>query len=68
MEELNVFREKRNGGICIICGEAKQQGIRIISQFLCQDCEREIVATDVQDEKYSYYVARMKQIWLEAIS
>lgn len=68
MEELNVFGDKLSGGTCMVCGESKEFGIRIISQFLCHECEREIVKTDAQDEKYQYYVERMKQIWLEAIS
>jgi hypothetical protein len=68
MEKSNVLSEKRSGGTCIVCGEDKEFGIRIVSQFLCKECERGIVNTDVHDEKYKYYVERMKQIWMETIS
>lgn len=68
MEELNVLPPHALGGTCIVCGESKEAGIRIFSQFLCAECEREIVKSDVQDEKYPYYIDRMKQIWLEMIS
>ena len=63
MEHLN-----ETGGTCVVCGEEKAAGIRIVAQFLCSDCEREIVHTEVEDEKYPYYIERMKRIWLEAIS
>jgi hypothetical protein len=53
---------------CIVCNERKQDGIRIWNQFICLSCEREIVQTDVDDDRYAYYIERMKRIWLEAIS
>ncbi|HEU4964012.1 MAG TPA: sigma factor G inhibitor Gin [Bacilli bacterium] len=56
------------GGTCIVCTEPKERGIRIYGQFVCEECERDIVRTDVEDEKYHYYIERMKQIWLAAIS
>lgn len=68
MEELKVVPPETCGGTCIVCGESKELGIRIFSQFLCAECEQEIVHTDVEDEKYPYYIDRMKQIWLEMIS
>lgn len=52
----------------MICCEQKVEGIQILTQFLCHECEREIVKTDVEDERYAYYIDRMKRIWLEAIS
>jgi hypothetical protein len=68
MEELNVLSPLNLGGTCIVCREGKEVGIRIFSQFLCAECEREIVHSEVEDEKYPMYVDRMKQIWLEMIS
>jgi hypothetical protein len=64
MEEPKV----ETGGTCIVCCAHKEHGIRIFQQFMCTDCEREIVQTDVQDAKYPYYIDRMKRIWLSAIS
>lgn len=57
--------EDWKGGTCMVCRAEKEYGIRIFSQFLCTDCEREIVQTDVEDEKYPFYIDRMKQIWME---
>lgn len=52
---------------CIICQQQKPQGIRIFGQFLCTECEQEIVHTDVEDARYAHYIDRMKQIWLAAL-
>ena len=53
---------------CIICREEKDAGIRICGQFICSACEREIVGTDVTDDRYHHYVDSMKLIWLAALS
>ncbi len=53
---------------CIICSEQKTQGIRICEQWICTDCEREIVCTDVGDVRYHFFVEAMKKIWLSALS
>ncbi|MDB5052361.1 MAG: Inhibitor of sigma-G Gin [Bacilli bacterium] len=48
---------------CIICGQMKPHGIVIISEFICENCEAEIVHTDVQDAKYPFFIHQLKQIW-----
>ncbi|MEX2459943.1 MAG: sigma factor G inhibitor Gin [Paenibacillaceae bacterium] len=47
---------------CIICGHLKPNGIRILSEFICESCETEMVQTDVLDVKYPYFIHQMKQI------
>lgn len=54
-----------HGCACIICNKVKSEGILIVSEFICEDCEVEIVATDVQDEKYPFFIHQMKQIWVQ---
>lgn len=68
MEELEVRPQLTLGGTCIVCSEAKASGIRIFSQFICDECEREIVQSNVGDDNYPMYIDRMKKIWLEMIS
>ena len=51
------------GEICIICGSTGKEGIRVISEFICEECEMEIVRTDVQDAKYPYFIHQLKRIW-----
>ncbi|MBX6354044.1 MAG: sigma factor G inhibitor Gin [Thermoflavifilum sp.] len=48
---------------CIICGQSAARGIRIAGQFICEDCEREIVRTDVTDARYHLFIERMRCIW-----
>ncbi|MCL6516607.1 sigma factor G inhibitor Gin [Alicyclobacillus sp.] len=48
---------------CIVCGQAKTDGISVCGQFICMDCERAIVTTDVDDVRYRHYVDCMKRIW-----
>lgn len=49
---------------CIICGEQKPEGIVIITQFICESCEAEMVQTDVEDVKYSFFIHRLKRLWV----
>lgn len=53
---------------CIVCERAEPNGIRIFGQFICQQCEQNIVHTDVCDELYPHYIECMKRIWLAATS
>lgn len=48
--------------VCIVCEQPKQEGIQIYDQFLCLDCEREIVQTDTTDPKYRFYVKQLRKI------
>ncbi|EFM10958.1 Sigma-G inhibitor, Gin [Paenibacillus curdlanolyticus YK9] len=52
---------------CIICGEFKreEEGIHIVTEFICEDCEVDMVATDVNDDRYPFYIHQMKQIWVQ---
>lgn len=50
---------------CIICEQRKRDGIFIVSEFICDTCEAEMVHTDAQDAKYNYFVHQMKQIWVQ---
>lgn len=56
MEESNL---------CIVCNKEKEEGIRICSQWVCLDCESEIVRTDVQDVKYSFFIHRLRLIGVQ---
>lgn len=50
---------------CTICGLQRDEGIRIVSSFICSSCEHEMVTTDVKDEKYMFFITRMKHIFFE---
>jgi hypothetical protein len=50
---------------CIVCDEEQKDGIAICEQFICRRCEQEMVKTDVQDEKYPFFIHQMRRIWLQ---
>jgi hypothetical protein len=48
---------------CIICEQHRQDGITICSEFICNDCESEIIKTDALDARYPYFITQMRRIW-----
>ncbi len=52
---------------CIVCQEERIRGINVCGQFICEECERQIVSTEVGDERYAYYVECLKRIWMAAL-
>ena len=65
---MQVVQDSNEDIVCIICNEQKEQGMKICEQWICCDCEREIVRTDVSDVRYQFFVEAMKKIWLSALS
>ncbi|TFB21061.1 sigma-G inhibitor, Gin [Filobacillus milosensis] len=53
--------EQKSMKQCKICEEWKNEGIYLLISFICSDCEKEILDTDPQDERYQYYIDRMKR-------
>lgn len=51
---------------CIICKQAKGEGIRICDEWICTSCETEMVLTDVKDPKYSFFITQLKQVWYKS--
>lgn len=47
---------------CVICEEAKEEGIHLYTSFICTRCEYHMIHTDVREEKYKYYVEKLKNI------
>lgn len=50
--------EQQTGQACIICGQEKEEGIVIVSHFICEDCEAEMIRTEAEDAKYRFLLAR----------
>lgn len=50
---------------CIVCGEPKEEGIMIVTEFICNFCESTIVQTNVEDERYPFFVKQMRQLWVK---
>lgn len=50
---------------CIICEEEKKDGIEVWGQFICHDCEQEMVKTDVGDRRYRFFIHRLRKLWIK---
>lgn len=59
------FDRHGDGDVCIICGKMNQQGIHIITQFICESCEAEIVNTEVIDAKYPHFIRQLRGLWFK---
>lgn len=40
---------------CIMCGKYSGSGISILNSYICEECEKVLVNTDINDEKYDEY-------------
>lgn len=49
---------------CIVCNQLKEEGITVITEFICTSCESEMVHTKVEDERYPFFVRQLKQLWV----
>lgn len=47
---------------CGICEEKKERGIHLYTMFICQECEYNIIHTEPREEKYRYYVKKLKNV------
>ncbi|WP_371822879.1 sigma factor G inhibitor Gin [Cohnella sp. LGH] len=48
----------------MVCGEPKDEGITIVTEFICTSCESEMVHTSAEDERYPFFVKQLKQLWV----
>lgn len=54
--------KQQTGEICLVCEETKENGIHICNQFICTSCEEKLVQTDTDDERYGYYLEKLRKI------
>ncbi|MFC2948803.1 sigma factor G inhibitor Gin [Virgibacillus sediminis] len=47
---------------CGICEEEKALGIHLYTMFICSECEKNMIHTEPREEKYNYYLRKLKNI------
>lgn len=47
---------------CGICEETKAEGIHLYKLFICHECERNMIHTEPKEEKYRYYLKKLKNM------
>jgi Inhibitor of sigma-G Gin. len=46
---------------CIVCSEQSDDGISILGECICCECEKNIVNTDMLDNRYDDYVGAIRE-------
>lgn len=60
---MNSMTVKKSAGeTCVVCDDKKQEGIHLFTQFICKDCEKEIVDTETDDFRYVFFLKKLKTI------
>jgi len=57
-----MMESKERLNLCGICEEEKGKGIFIYRLFICHECERNMIHTEPKEEKYRYYLRKLKNI------
>ena len=50
------------GEKCVICEQMKPKGIHLYTSFICTDCETDLIQTDTNDPKYTFFLKQLKKI------
>jgi hypothetical protein len=50
---------------CLVCGQERPEGIRLLEKYLCLSCEQEMAVLDVSDLRYNYIVWRLRSLWVD---
>ncbi|WP_449355824.1 sigma factor G inhibitor Gin [Virgibacillus natechei] len=56
MKQTNFFER------CGICEEEKSKGIHLYTTFICSECEYNMIHTEPREEKYNYYLRKLKNV------
>ncbi|TXK78213.1 sigma factor G inhibitor Gin [Paenibacillus sp. N3.4] len=55
--------EENRIGVCMICEQQRIGGIHIVTTFICDGCSNELVKTNVNDQRYPFFVKQMKKVF-----
>lgn len=53
---------QHTGETCIICEQLKPKGIHLYTSFICTDCEKDLIHTDISDPRYKYFLSQLKKV------
>lgn len=55
---------RKYGEVCMVCEEEKDQGLHILHQFICQECEQKILTAETNDDYYKHYLSQLRKLKL----
>jgi GMP synthase-like glutamine amidotransferase len=47
---------------CLVCDEKKEQVVRIHNQFICIQCEAEMIHSTAHEDLYVYFIEKLKEL------
>ncbi len=50
------------GETCVICEQMKPKGIHLYTSFICIECEKEMLQTEISNPKYKYFLKQLRKI------
>ncbi len=53
---------------CFLCSSSIDDGICFLKGILCSECEKKIVASSGEEERYTDYMEKIKQVWRGSLS
>lgn len=53
---------------CGICEDWKKEGIHLYRLFICSECEYNMIHTEPREEKYEYYLKKLKNMNQSSLS
>ncbi|WLR50882.1 sigma factor G inhibitor Gin [Bacillus tianshenii] len=59
---MTISYHKHLGETCIVCEEKKERGIHIINEFICTECEQQMIQTETHEQKYRYFIEKLQKI------
>lgn len=48
---------------CFMCSQNTSRYMKILGEYICEACEKEIANLEMEDKRYEYYNIMMKKIW-----
>lgn len=49
--------------VCFGCGRFVPEGLKVFDQYLCPDCEMQIVSSDVNKNDYQHWIEVLRKFW-----
>jgi hypothetical protein len=54
--------QRQYGERCVICEQMRLKGIHLYTSFICTDCEKDLIHTEISNPKYKYYLKQLRKI------
>lgn len=58
----SLLAHNQIGETCVICEQKKSKGIHLYTSFICIECEKDLIQTEIGNPKYKYYLKQLKKI------